>query len=82
MPLPAHKALHRQSILQGDLNGGNTFFTESLQDHIYGFSADLDLASDFQDSDTRNGPSQGTHGQCLPRSPLSERKDSAFLRIQ
>ena len=44
--MPLHKALHDQIILHGNLNnGGNTFFTESLQDHIYGFSADLDLAS-------------------------------------
>ena len=45
MPRPAHKALHDQGILHGDLSYGNTFLFESPQDHIYGFLADLDLAS-------------------------------------
>jgi tRNA A-37 threonylcarbamoyl transferase component Bud32 len=45
MPLLAHKALHDQGILHGDISYGNTFLFESPQDHFYGFLADLDLAS-------------------------------------
>jgi len=45
IPLAAHKALHGQGILHGDLSYGNTFLFESAQDHMYGFLADLDLAS-------------------------------------
>ena len=45
IPCSAHKALYDQGILHGDLSYGNTFLFESPQDHIYGFLADLDLAS-------------------------------------
>jgi len=45
MALAAHKALDDQGILHGDLSYGNTFLFESAQDHMYGFLADLDLAS-------------------------------------
>ena len=41
----AHKLLHEQGILHGDISYGNTFLSESAEDHIYGFLADLDLAS-------------------------------------
>ena len=43
--LLAHKKLHDQGILHGDISYGNTFLLESREDHIYGFLADLDLAS-------------------------------------
>ena len=44
--LLAHKLLHDQGILHGDLSYGNTFLLESEEDgNIHGFLADLDLAS-------------------------------------
>ena len=37
---PAHKALHDQGILHGNLSYGNTSFFEAPQDHMYRFLAD------------------------------------------
>ena len=45
IPLPAHKSLYHQGILHGDVSYGNVFLTESDEDGVYGFLADLDLAS-------------------------------------
>ena len=45
IPLLAHKKLNCQGILHGDLSYGNMFLLEPAQDHVYGFLADLDLAS-------------------------------------
>ena len=44
MALIAHKTLHDQGVLHGDISYGNTFLFESAQDHMYGFLGDLDLA--------------------------------------
>jgi tRNA A-37 threonylcarbamoyl transferase component Bud32 len=41
----AHKLLHEQGILHADISYGNMFLSESPADHVYGFLADLDLAS-------------------------------------
>jgi len=41
----AHKLLYEQGILHGDISYGNTFLSESAEDNVYGFLADLDLAS-------------------------------------
>jgi hypothetical protein len=43
--LPAHKGLHDQGILHGDISYGNAFLSESAEDGVRGFLADLDLAS-------------------------------------
>ena len=45
IPPVAHKLLHDQGILHGDISYGNTFLSETDEDNIYGFLADLDLAS-------------------------------------
>ena len=43
--LPAHKGLHDQGILHGDISYGNAFLSAPGVDGVHGFLADLDLAS-------------------------------------
>ena len=46
IPLLAHKHLHDQGILHGDISYGNTFLSEYNENNdVHGFLADLDLAS-------------------------------------
>jgi tRNA A-37 threonylcarbamoyl transferase component Bud32 len=45
IPLLAHKRLHEQGILHGDISYGNAFLLDPHEGHTYGFLADLDLAT-------------------------------------